>query len=214
AQSSKLIPTDPSMFTTLSTQTRRASLSGLRCLITDTVGFIEDLPEILRESFLSTLEEGLAGDLLLLCVDASEPPEEMIRKLRSVLTSIDTLGEASSFRIVVLTKKDLGLQIKPEEVENEFHLPVVAVSAAKNDLKELKEIIKAHREPKRWQIEVEERPETFSLRSFLFDEFAVETESFDEAIYKATFLSWDNILPLTKKASSLGLSPKIRILDD
>ena len=134
AQSSKLIPTDSSMFTTLSPQTRRGSLSGLRCLLTDTVGFIEDLPEILRESFLSTLEEGLIGDLLLLCVDISESKSFILKKLKSVLSSIENIGGSSSRRIVVLTKKDLGISITTSEIKEQFKLPAVAVSAATNDV--------------------------------------------------------------------------------
>lgn len=210
-QSSKLIPADSSMFTTLAPQTRRTSLSGLRCLITDTVGFIENLPEILRESFLSTLEEGLASDVLLLCVDASESPQEVSRKLRAVLSAIDSLGDMSLQKIIVLTKKDLGLKMSPNEVYQSFHLPVATVSGATNDTEEIKQSIKKLHKPTRWKIEVEERSETFSLRSFLYDQYSVESETFEDLVYRATFLGF-NILSLKKRARKLGLSPKIKLL--
>ncbi|MHA2368351.1 MAG: GTPase HflX [Candidatus Hodarchaeales archaeon] len=210
-QSLKPMATGSSMFTTLSPQTRRASFSGLPCLITDTVGFIEDLPEILRESFLSTLEEGIAGDILLVCADASEPRQEIIRKLETVLSYIDAIGKESSPRIVVLTKKDIRLNMSPEDVTINFHLPSVAVSAIESDIKGLNSAIKAIRAPFRWQIEIEESAGLFSLRSFLFDEFAVISESFENLKYYATFDSWENALSLKKKAHSLGLSFKIRL---
>ncbi|MFW9914240.1 MAG: GTPase HflX [Candidatus Thorarchaeota archaeon] len=210
-QSPKPMATDSSMFTTLYPQTRRASLSGLPCLITDTVGFIEDLPEILRESFLSTLEEGIAGDILLLCVDASEPREEIIRKLETVLSYIDAIGNVTSPKIVVLTKKDIQLNISPEDVTMSFHLPSIPLSALDSDLEGLYDVIKAIRPPFRWQIEIEESVGLFSFRSFLFDEFSVVSESFENQRYRATFHSWDNALLLKKKARSLGLSFKIRL---
>lgn len=211
SQSLKPMATDSNMFTTLYPQTRRASLSGLPCLITDTVGFIEDLPEILRESFLSTLEEGIAGDILLLCVDASEPRQEIIRKLDTVLSYINAIGKASSPRIVVLTKKDIRLNMSPEDVTTNFHLPSVAVSAIESDIKGLYDAIMAIRQPFRWQIEIEECARLFSLRSFLFDEFAVVSESFENLKYRAIFHSWEDPLSLKKKARSLGLSFKIRL---
>jgi GTP-binding protein HflX len=211
-RSLKPMATDSSMFTTLSPQTRRASLSGLPCLITDTVGFIEDLPEILRESFLSSLEEGIAGDILLICVDASEPRQEIIRKLDTVLSYIDAIGEESSPRIVVLTKKDIQLSISPEDITKNFHLPSVAISAIESDINGLNGAIKAIRPPFRWQIEIEESAGLFSLRSFLFDEFAVVSESFENLKYRATFHSWENALSLKKKAHSLGLSFKISLV--
>jgi GTP-binding protein HflX len=67
-------------------------------LVTDTVGFIEDLPPPLVEAFRSTLEEALEADGLLLVVDLSDPawPEQ----LGSVHSLLDQLG-ASPPRLVV-----------------------------------------------------------------------------------------------------------------
>jgi GTP-binding protein HflX len=67
-------------------------------LVTDTVGFIEDLPPPLVEAFRSTLEEALEADGLLLVVDLSDPawPEQ----LGSVHSLLDQLG-ASPPRLVI-----------------------------------------------------------------------------------------------------------------
>ena len=62
------------MFATLDPITRQLELqSGLQVTLTDTVGFIQDLPTDLIEAFQSTLEETKDVDLLLHEVDASSP---------------------------------------------------------------------------------------------------------------------------------------------
>ena len=70
----------------------------LPLLVTDTVGFIEDLPPQLVEAFRSTLEEALEADGLLLVVDLSDPawPEQ----LSSVNALLDRLG-ATPPRLVI-----------------------------------------------------------------------------------------------------------------
>lgn len=84
-------------FSTLSTKTARATSEKREILVTDTVGFIEDLPPWMVEAFHSTLEEIALADVILLVVDASDPVEEMARRLRSslrILWEFDG-GEAS-----------------------------------------------------------------------------------------------------------------------
>lgn len=72
-------------FSTLSTKTARAQSDRREILVTDTVGFIEDLPPWMVEAFHSTLEEIALADVILLVLDASDPPSEMSRRLRSSL---------------------------------------------------------------------------------------------------------------------------------
>ena len=59
------------MFSTISTLTGRITKRGFKILLTDTVGFIEDLPPWLIEAFKSTLEEITHSDIILLVVDVS-----------------------------------------------------------------------------------------------------------------------------------------------
>jgi GTP-binding protein HflX len=93
------------LFTTLGTTTRRAEVGNRDVLLTDTVGFVSDLPHWLVESFESTLDSVYRADLVLLVVDASEPVEEMRSKLA---TCHDTLYERNEAPIVtVLNKVDL-----------------------------------------------------------------------------------------------------------
>ena len=78
------------LFTTLVPTTRLLELDGRRTLLTDTVGFIRDLPHFMVEAFRSTLEEIYQADLIILVVDASEPAEEVLKKL---VTCHDTMWQ-------------------------------------------------------------------------------------------------------------------------
>ncbi len=89
------------LFTTLGTTTRRAEMQR-DVLLTDTVGFISDLPHWLVESFESTFDEVYRADLVLLVVDASEPIEEIREKL---VTCHDTLYERNEAPIVTVLNK-------------------------------------------------------------------------------------------------------------
>ncbi|MFB6075477.1 MAG: GTPase HflX [Haloarculaceae archaeon] len=92
------------LFTTLGTTTRRIEMEKRDVLVTDTVGFVSDLPHWLVESFKSTLDAVYHADLVLLVVDVSESVEEMREKL---VTCHDTLYERNEAPIVtVLNKTD------------------------------------------------------------------------------------------------------------
>jgi len=99
------------LFTTLGTTTRKAEVNRRDVLVTDTVGFISDLPHWLVESFKSTLDSVYQADLVLLVVDVSEPLDEIHEKL---VTCHDTLYERNRAPIVtVLNKAD---KVESEEV--------------------------------------------------------------------------------------------------
>jgi GTP-binding protein HflX len=90
------------LFTTLGTTTRKMDMERRDVLLTDTVGFISDLPHWLVESFKSTLDAVYYADLVLLVVDVSEPIEEIREKL---ITSHDTLYERNEAPIVTVLNK-------------------------------------------------------------------------------------------------------------
>jgi GTP-binding protein HflX len=91
------------LFATLDPTTRRLELPepggcGSTALLTDTVGFIRELPPQLLEAFRSTLEEALEADGLLLVVDLADPawPEQ----LRTVHTILNDLQARAPRRLV------------------------------------------------------------------------------------------------------------------
>ena len=90
------------LFTTLGTTTRRAELDRREILLTDTVGFISDLPHWLVESFQSTLDSVYRADLVLLVVDASEDVKTIREKL---VTCHDTLYDRNEAPIVTVFNK-------------------------------------------------------------------------------------------------------------
>jgi GTPase len=93
------------LFATLDTRTRPWKIPHLgRVLLSDTVGFIRDLPHNLVASFRSTLEEARHTDLLLHVVDASSPSaEQQIQTVNEVLKEV---GIDAGQAILVLNKVD------------------------------------------------------------------------------------------------------------
>lgn len=94
------------LFATLDPMTRKLILpSGFMTLVTDTVGFIQDLPTTLIAAFRSTLEEVKEADLLLHVVDMSNPDyfhhEQTVNKL------IEDLGNDKIPQLTVYNKRDL-----------------------------------------------------------------------------------------------------------
>jgi GTP-binding protein HflX len=93
------------LFATLDTTTRRLFLSEVgQIVISDTVGFIRDLPHALIAAFHATLEETAGSDLLLHVVDSSSPDrDQQIAAVNQVLAEI---GAAAVPQIVVWNKID------------------------------------------------------------------------------------------------------------
>ncbi|MFW9994672.1 MAG: GTPase [Candidatus Odinarchaeota archaeon] len=97
---------DSSLFTTLSTKTSGTKLDDLTILVSDTVGFIEDLPPFLFDAFKSTLEEATDTDMTFCVVDGSEDLETVLRKLEVTFSVLADLGSRENLGIL-LTKSDL-----------------------------------------------------------------------------------------------------------
>lgn len=118
------------LFATLDPTTRRLSLPGGEpVLLTDTVGFIRQLPHGLIESFKSTLEIAAEADMLVHVVDASAVhPEQQITAVREVLAEI---GADQVPEFIVFNKADLIDDWGASLVED--HQGAVAVSALRNE---------------------------------------------------------------------------------
>ena len=118
------------LFATLDPTTRRLSLPGGEpVLLTDTVGFIRQLPHGLIESFKSTLEIAAEADMLVHVVDASSVhPEQQITAVREVLAEI---GADQVPEFFVFNKADLVEDWGASLVED--HQGAVAVSALRNE---------------------------------------------------------------------------------
>ncbi|MBE6417259.1 MAG: GTPase HflX [Akkermansiaceae bacterium] len=94
------------LFATLDTTSRRIELpDGQPLVLTDTVGFIRNLPHRLVEAFKSTLEEATLADFLIQVVDASD--REALRHYETTCEVLAELGAADKPMVVVWNKTDL-----------------------------------------------------------------------------------------------------------
>jgi GTPase len=94
------------LFATLDTTTRRVDLpSGQGLLLTDTVGFVRNLPHRLIEAFKATLEEAVLSDFLVHVLDASHP--RVYDFHQTTIRVLGELGADAKRTITVLNKVDL-----------------------------------------------------------------------------------------------------------
>ncbi len=128
---SALQKTDDSMFTTLDPLSKRLVLSNNQLVIlTDTVGFIEDLPQHLIEAFMATLEEIGEADLILHILDVLNPNLE--KRFSSVLNILKKLHFNEKPQIICLNKIDLLKDTSQlSDLQNKFP-DAVYISALKN----------------------------------------------------------------------------------
>lgn len=93
------------LFATLDTTTRVLRLPGERkVLLSDTVGFISNLPHRLIESFSSTLTEALDADAIIIVSDLSHP--DAYSCYETTLSTLEELGAKEKIKLLVLNKSD------------------------------------------------------------------------------------------------------------
>ena len=112
------------LFATLDTTTRQLHLEGIArsVALSDTVGFIRDLPHTLVEAFQATLQEAADADLLLHVVDGANP--ELAEQMTEVLRVLGDIGADEVPQIVVFNKIDrLDATEQPRALRDGFELP-------------------------------------------------------------------------------------------
>jgi GTP-binding protein HflX len=121
------------LFATLDTTTRRVYLGeNAQITLSDTVGFIRDLPHTLVDAFRATLEESVEADLLLHVVDAANPArDDQIEAVNGVLEEI---GAGDVPQLIVLNQIDRVPGMEPEVVRdssgNILNIKVSALTGA------------------------------------------------------------------------------------
>lgn len=119
------------LFATLDPTTRRIELPGGQpLLLTDTVGFVRNLPHRLVEAFKSTLEEATLADFLFHVLDASDPGIEAFH--RTTLEVLAELGAGDKPMITVLNKMDALHDDQRLTYLRERFLGAIEISAKKN----------------------------------------------------------------------------------
>ncbi len=105
------------LFATLDPTTRRLELpSGRVLLLTDTVGFVRNLPHHLVEAFKATLEEALVADFLIHIIDAANP--DCFQQAATTLEVLKDLGVEEKRILTVYNKIDL----RSEEEKRDFRI--------------------------------------------------------------------------------------------
>lgn len=103
------------LFATLDPLTRKLPLNeSAGALITDTVGFISNLPHHLIDAFKSTLEEAVCADLLLIVLDATD--KEALSQYMTVCNVLEDIGATKNPRLVLLNKVDKAKE-NPEQLQ-------------------------------------------------------------------------------------------------
>ena len=133
------VPAKDRLFETLDTVSRRVYLPNRReVILTDTVGFIRDLPEDLLTAFETTLQELHDADVLLHVVDADTPdPDQHIQTVETILTKLQLDAIP---RVLLFNKCDLISQNQVEILCDRYH--AIGVSAKHGEtLDRIREVI-------------------------------------------------------------------------
>lgn len=192
------------LFTTLVPTTRSMKVVGRDVLLTDTVGFIEELPHWMVDAFRSTLNEIFLADIVLLTVDSSESFESIRNKLLVCHETMwDELQDAAIVTVFNKADKISGEELDKRILNLGYLAPnPVAVSAkTAYGLDTLKEELRKHL-PKweRTEVVLPMNEEGMSMVSWLFDRAVVhgveygdnidlDLEAMDRIINKARALS-------------------------
>jgi len=116
------------LFATLDTRTRRwRPAKGVEVLVSDTVGFVKDLPHQLVASFKATLEEAVNADLLLHVVDVANP--DALKQIRSVESVLAEIGCGGKPILAVLNKVDAVKSIGDLETVQTLLPDSISISA-------------------------------------------------------------------------------------
>lgn len=116
------------LFATLDTKTRKwMPTRGAEMLLSDTVGFVRDLPHQLVASFKATLEEAVFADLLLHVIDVSNP--EVLSQIESVDAVLAEIGCSEKPMLMVFNKADAITNMSPLETLETMYPDAVTISA-------------------------------------------------------------------------------------
>lgn len=131
------------LFATLDPTSRRLRFPrDKEIILTDTVGFIKDLPQDLREAFMATLEELSQANILVHVADVSHPEvEEQIKAVEKILNDLDLDQKRT---VLTLNKWDKITQEQQDIIKNIFPDGVPITALDKSSLAPLVEILDSY----------------------------------------------------------------------
>jgi GTPase len=195
------------LFATLDPTMRRCALPhGGRLVVSDTVGFIRDLPHELVAAFRSTLQEAIDADVLLHVIDAgADDKSETSREVEQVLADI---GADRVPRIEIYNKIDCldGMQPGIDRREDGSVRRVRLSAKTGEGLSSLTDVLSELSALNRVRRSFHLTPSQARLRSQLFDLATVMRDEADEAG------GWDMEVEIHKK--DLGLLKSVQTVDE
>jgi GTP-binding protein HflX len=155
------------LFATLDTRTRKwTPAKGVEVLISDTVGFVKNLPHQLVASFKATLEEAVNADLLLHIVDVSNP--DALKQIESVNNVLAEIGCGEAPILEVLNKVDIVKKIGELEMLQTLFPDAVCISAKTGfGLEKLSEAVSAKYKGDELLLQVSSSQSNGKVQSFL-----------------------------------------------
>jgi len=168
------------LFATLDTRTRRWHLpSWGPVLLSDTVGFIRDLPHSLVASFKATLEETRQADLLLHVADASSP--QVIDQILAVYAVLKEIGIEEKDAILVLNKIDqVTDSSRLESLKTRYPNAVLVSAKTKLGFEKLHEVVSAALSRSFQDVDIETSIGNGRLLAYLADKGEIVSTQYDE----------------------------------
>ncbi len=168
------------LFATLDTKTVRWDVTPSQyALISDTVGFVRNLPHKLVASFKATLEEAIHADLLFHVVDASS--KDAMRQVMVVKEVLEELGCGDRDALVLLNKIDQATDLGMVDVLEEKHAPAFRISAKNgNGLAEVADYIVKRMSSQRVDATVRLGASEGKLLNLLTQHAEIHEQTYDE----------------------------------
>jgi len=168
------------LFATLDTKTRKwTPARGVEVLLSDTVGFVRNLPHQLVASFKATLEEAVSADLLLHVIDVSNP--DVVAQIESVRQVLSEIGCNEKPVLEVFNKADAITDVGPLEMLQTLHPDAVTISAKTGlGLDELAHSITRHYKGREIVLRITTSQANGKVQSFLRTHGQIVSEQYDD----------------------------------
>ncbi len=183
------------LFATLDTKTRKWTPSrGAEMLLSDTVGFVRDLPHQLVASFKATLEEAVLADLLLHVIDVSNP--EVLGQIESVNGVLSEIGCSEKPMLMAFNKSDAITDMSPLEMLQTMYPEAVTISAKTGlGLDELARKVTEHYKGREIVLRITTTHANGKVQSFLRTYGQILSEQYDDGTVVIEVRMGKNQLP-------------------
>ena len=179
---------DDKLFATLDTKTRAWKLErGESVMLSDTVGFVRDLPHKLVASFRATLEEAVHADLLLHVLDVGHPHAE--QQFKSVHQVLKEIGAEGKPEILLLNKIDTPEGEEAYPAWRALHPGAVPISAKTGaGIDQMHEAVQHFVHGQQVRVELATDQANGKLLAFLEANSHVEDRQYDESRVRLTMI--------------------------